>query len=89
MLVAGMAAAQTLPQGVQFLGWIETLGGQGGQNGSDTVVFWPDGTAKIFAADGSERAETQLLIGDSRGQVRALYLRGITGSATVVSKGRS
>jgi prepilin-type N-terminal cleavage/methylation domain-containing protein len=64
---------ETLPDGVQFL------------NGpAATVLFWPDGTAKIVTADGTERPELDIVLGDRQGQARALHLRGLTGTTTVV-----
>jgi Tfp pilus assembly protein FimT len=73
----GLMVQSVLPAGVQFL--------PGGHVAPDRILFMPDGTARIFAADGSERPETQLLISDGRGQVKVLHLRGITGVVTALS----
>jgi type II secretory pathway pseudopilin PulG len=71
-------AEETLPDGVQFLA--------GSGNGSSaSVLFWPDGTAKILAADGTERPEVEIVLADRQGQARALRLRALTGTTTVVN----
>jgi hypothetical protein len=63
---------ETLPDGVQFLG-----------GPAATVLFWPDGTAKILAADGTERPELDIVLGDRQGQAKGLHLRALTGTTTV------
>jgi hypothetical protein len=66
---------ETLPDGVQFLG-----------GSAATVLFWPDGTAKIVAADGTELPEIDVVLGDRQGQARSVHLRALTGTATVVRR---
>jgi type II secretory pathway pseudopilin PulG len=69
---------ETLPDGVQFL-----------DGPAATILFWPDGTAKILAADGTERPEIDIVLGDRQGQARALHVRSLTGTTTVVRVRRS
>lgn len=71
----GTVIEAMLPAGIVFLQ---------SPDGLTSVVFRPDGTARLFAADGSERMEGLILLSDDAGQMRALRLRGLTGHAVPV-----
>jgi prepilin-type N-terminal cleavage/methylation domain-containing protein len=85
----GTIAEAMLPPGVQFfanlMGANAPVGGL--SSAPDTVLLCPDGTAKIFTAEGMERSETYLYLGTAKGKVRVLQLRGVTGGASVVHLG--
>jgi type II secretory pathway pseudopilin PulG len=77
----GLVVEGVLPEGVQFL----APGGEAGGWARDTVVFQPDGSVKLYSADGSEPPELAVAFVDRSGQARALQVRGLTGVITVVS----
>jgi hypothetical protein len=81
---AGLRTQATLPRDIVFAGWQENFGG--GRPGSLIVLFWPDGTAKLVAADGSERPEAELIISDGHKLAWGLQLRSVTGTVTLVNR---
>jgi Tfp pilus assembly protein FimT len=79
---AGLLVENVLPEGVVF------QSGDGGGLEQDSIVFQPDGTARLLTEDGLERPETLVLLTDRRGYAYALQLRAMTGVVTVVNVGR-
>ena len=47
------------------------------------ILFRPNGTASILAADGSERSQIDIAIANQKGNVRMVRLRAVTGGTTV------
>ncbi len=66
----GLTIETELPEGVRFVG------------GLDTVIFQPDGTAKIYSNQGDQFV--LVILEDWRGRRRILQIRGLTGGVTVV-----
>jgi hypothetical protein len=73
----GLVVQDALPPGVQFL---SPFGEPAG-----ALIFWPDGTARIYGADGSERPDLVLGLLDSQGSARYLQVRAVTGGASVLN----
>jgi len=83
----GLVVEDVLPEGVRFL---TRDGSPMPMEGSpEMILFWSDGTAKVVDRYGKEWPETQVLLADRRGQVRALHLRGLTGVVTVFNPAKA
>jgi prepilin-type N-terminal cleavage/methylation domain-containing protein len=83
----GLQLDQVLPGGVQFRAGDGGGGGNGGW-APEAIIFLANGTAQILAADGTEKPETQVILADRSGQMRALKVRGLTGVVTMEAVGR-
>jgi prepilin-type N-terminal cleavage/methylation domain-containing protein len=78
----GLIVEDQLPQGVVFYDWEGSQPGLGQGNSAwsrDSIVFWPDGTARLAGADGQERSQTFVIIRDRTGRAKQLHLRALTG----------
>ena len=82
----GLNLESALPNGVQFVPG--PGGGTGGGWAPEALIFLSNGTAQILAADGTEKPETQVIVADRAGQMRALKVRGLTGVVTMEAVGR-
>jgi hypothetical protein len=76
----GLFIEDILPQGVTFVSVFD-------DQATAALVFWPDGTAKIYGPDGSEHSEMVVGLMDSKGYARFLHVRGLTGGVSVVNLG--
>jgi hypothetical protein len=76
----GQMVEKSLPDGVRFL-----ADPSGGSSAGDAIIFQPNGTAQILAANGTDKAETEVVFADRGGQMRALRIRGLTGVVSVES----
>jgi type II secretory pathway pseudopilin PulG len=75
----GLTVQDVLPPGIQFL---SPFGEPAG-----ALLFQPDGTARIYDAEGMERPDLVLGLVDSQGGQRYLQVRALTGGVTVLHLG--
>jgi hypothetical protein len=84
----GTVVEEVLVDGVIFWDWEGAQTGIGDEMGGwspQSIVFWPDGTARLAGPDGQERTEAIVMMKDRSGRAKGLHIRGITG---VVSEQR-
>jgi prepilin-type N-terminal cleavage/methylation domain-containing protein len=76
-LAPGLMLEDSLPEGVQILSPLAQA--------PPTFSLEADGTAKLFAIDGSEMPVMPILFMDVRGTSRLIEVRAVTGSTSVVT----
>jgi len=72
----GLVVEESLPDGVHFARYPNDQGA--------SLCFWPDGTARIYGADGTEQADLVILLVDKFNSSRAMQVRSLTGGVTVL-----
>lgn len=84
----GIVIEKKLPSRITFT--TSPTDGSGGNAGNggwcDTfLIFQPDGSARVMAADGSDPPQLDVAVANERGQIKTLRMRAITCVVTLVS----